>query len=479
MKSDRLAPLYEQLQPVRNGHTREEVTQSQRARLFGAMIATVAERGYSAITVNELCARAGVSKRTVYDHFPSKEAYFLATYDLVSYRTIKRIAGAYQAAQDWEEQMRGAFQALASEINEQPTATRLALVEALGAGRGALERVERTSRTFERMLLTGFADSSDEDTPDPLIVKGLVGGIMWALRLNLKLAADDPGIAADEDARWSEIADRLREWVLAYRSPARWQAEPLVYWGTASPVPGALLESPCPSPAHRQDRGLGTDGAPAVGGVPADERMRMLGSALRIAARGGCANMTVAQIVEDAGTSHEVFFTFFDDCQQCVLEAVRQGTRDAYRHVEEACADASDWAGAVHLGARALMEYLAAHPALARVAFVEILMLGPAGVNYSMALIDELSSLLADCMPSAERPGELVARAVAGAVWEIVRHYVTRDGTHDLPNVADRVDYLLLAPVIGPDDAIEVILRAKNREAERELQAIAGGEVMV
>jgi AcrR family transcriptional regulator len=474
MKPDRLAPLYAQLQPLRNGHTREEVTQSQRARLFGAMIAMVAERGYSAITVNELCARAGVSKRTVYDHFPSKEAYFLATYDLVSYRTIKRIAAAYQSAhdsQDWEERMCDAFQALACELHEQPAATRLALIEALGAGRGALERIERVSRTFEQMLLAGLADASPEHTPDPLIVKGLVGGITWALRLSLDPAAED--VAAGGEGCFYEIADRLCEWVIAYRSPAVWDAAPVAYRGPGARVLGGLLEAVCPSSAHTQNRGLGTDGAPA------DERMRMLDSALRIAARGGCANMTVGQIVEDSGSSEEVFFAFFDDCQQCVLEAVRQGTREAYRQIEEACADARDWAEAVHLGARALMEYLAGNPALARVAFVEILMLGPAGVKYSMALIDELSSLLADCMPSAERFDELVARAVAGAVWEIVRHCVTRDETQDLPKLADHIDYLVLSPVIGADDAIEVILQTTNREAERELQAIAGGEVMV
>jgi AcrR family transcriptional regulator len=438
-------PLYEQLQPLRNGHTREEVTQSQRARLFAAMIATVAEHGYSASTVSELCARAGVSKRTVYAHFASKEAYFLATYDLVCSQTIKRIAGAYQSAQDREQGMRDAFQALLREAHEQPAAARLALIEAPGAGRGARERIERTSRTFERMLAAGLADGSREEAPDPLVVKGLVGGITWALRMKLEFAT------GGED-RSSEIADRLCAWVLAHRaSPALWGAEPLARRRTA------VAQMP----------------------AQANERMRMLGSALRLAARRGCANLTVTQIMEDSGSSHEAFFACFDDCEQCTLEAVRQGVRDAYRHVEEACAGAGDWPEAVQLGARALMEYLAGNPAFARVAFVETLMLGPAGVKYSIALIDELSSLLVDCMPSAESPGELVPRAVAGAVWEIVRHYVTRDMTHELADVAGRVAYMVLTPVIGPDDAIEVILHAQNREAERELQAIAGGEVLV
>jgi AcrR family transcriptional regulator len=450
------ARLYPQLQPRRNGHTRGEVRQNQRARLFGAMIATVAERGYAATTVGQLRARAGVSKRTVYDHFPSKDAYFLATYDLLVSRAIKRVSEAFAAERDSEQQMRSAFQAIAHEVCEEPQSARFVLVEALGAGREALEHRNRAVRRLERMVSTGLSKGSAGAVPDPLIVKGLVGGIMWALRLNLKLPAHDAAVAVDDGARWSEIADRLREWVLAYTSPARWEAEPVAYWRPASGVSGALLEPSYPSPGHSQSRGLATDRAPA------DERMRMLDSALRIAARGGPANLTVAQIVQDSGSCEQVFFTLFDDPQQCVLEAVRQGTRDAYRCVEDACAGASDWAGAVHLGARALMEHLAAHPALARVAFVEILMLGPAGVKHSMALMDELSCLLADCMPSAEPSRETVARAVAGAVWEIVGHLVTRDGTTDLPEVADRVAYLILAPVIGPDDAAQGVGAARR-----------------
>ena len=52
------------------GTPREDVLANQRQRLFGAMVASVAERGYVATTVNDLAEISGVSSRTFYDFFP-------------------------------------------------------------------------------------------------------------------------------------------------------------------------------------------------------------------------------------------------------------------------------------------------------------------------------------------------------------------------------------------------------------------------
>ena len=61
------------------GTPREEVVANQRERLFGAMVASVGERGYQATTVGDLASISGVSSRTFYELFPDKKACFLAT----------------------------------------------------------------------------------------------------------------------------------------------------------------------------------------------------------------------------------------------------------------------------------------------------------------------------------------------------------------------------------------------------------------
>ena len=59
------------------GNRAEEVAQSQRERVFGAMVVSVAERGYTATKVSDLAEISGVSSRTFYDLFGDKQNCFL------------------------------------------------------------------------------------------------------------------------------------------------------------------------------------------------------------------------------------------------------------------------------------------------------------------------------------------------------------------------------------------------------------------
>ncbi|MFB9234340.1 TetR/AcrR family transcriptional regulator [Plantactinospora siamensis] len=57
-----------------DGRSRRRV--DTRQRLFEAAVALIAEQGYSATTVDDIAARAGVAKGTVYYNFSSKTALF-------------------------------------------------------------------------------------------------------------------------------------------------------------------------------------------------------------------------------------------------------------------------------------------------------------------------------------------------------------------------------------------------------------------
>src|ERR1700755_2665292 len=65
------------LRPGR-GTPRREAERNQRERLFAAMVATVAEKGYEATTVADLVELSGVSRSAFYRHFDDKQACFLA-----------------------------------------------------------------------------------------------------------------------------------------------------------------------------------------------------------------------------------------------------------------------------------------------------------------------------------------------------------------------------------------------------------------
>jgi TetR/AcrR family transcriptional regulator of autoinduction and epiphytic fitness len=58
--------------------THQRLTDRKRAAIISAAIEEFLAAGYDATSMDRIAARASVSKRTVYNHFPSKEALFAA-----------------------------------------------------------------------------------------------------------------------------------------------------------------------------------------------------------------------------------------------------------------------------------------------------------------------------------------------------------------------------------------------------------------
>lgn len=65
-----------------------------REKLLAAALGVIREQGYSATSVDDLCARAGVTKGAFFHHFKSKEALAVAAADHWSATTSALFAGA-------------------------------------------------------------------------------------------------------------------------------------------------------------------------------------------------------------------------------------------------------------------------------------------------------------------------------------------------------------------------------------------------
>src|SRR5437867_12956532 len=73
--------------------TRGQQTTATRTRLLKAAVAVLAEVGVDALTMQAVAERADVALRTVYNHFPSKDALVVDAFDvLVGY--VKNAIGA-------------------------------------------------------------------------------------------------------------------------------------------------------------------------------------------------------------------------------------------------------------------------------------------------------------------------------------------------------------------------------------------------
>lgn len=102
------------------------------------MAAAVAQRGYAQTSVADVLARAGVSRRSFYEHFENKLACFLAAFDAGA----DLLLGAIDAADDPDPFVAAGARvdAYLACLETNPEFARSYLIEVLAAGPEALER---------------------------------------------------------------------------------------------------------------------------------------------------------------------------------------------------------------------------------------------------------------------------------------------------------------------------------------------------
>jgi AcrR family transcriptional regulator len=83
-----------------------------RQRLLEGMAAAVRECGYRDSTVADVVRHARTSRRTFYEHFPSKQACFEALFREANAAMVRQIAAAVDRRAPWDVQARQAIEAL-------------------------------------------------------------------------------------------------------------------------------------------------------------------------------------------------------------------------------------------------------------------------------------------------------------------------------------------------------------------------------
>lgn len=149
------------------------------------MAELVVERGYAAVTVTEVVARAHVSKRTFYEQFAEREDCFLATYEALAEGPLQRIAAvaADPSVQDLglRAQVERASGAYLSALAERPDLTRTLLTQIASAGpRGRAVRRQVLHRFADLMQTLAGAGHAAHPEMLPLsedLALALVGGI--------------------------------------------------------------------------------------------------------------------------------------------------------------------------------------------------------------------------------------------------------------------------------------------------------------
>lgn len=155
---------------------------NQRARIIASLAEVCAQKGYRAVTVEDIIAQAGVSRRTFYDLFSDKEDCFLVAYERAINRLLNTIDVAYGAqGRPWPERMASGLQALLSVLAAEPSFARLVMVEVLAAGRSARELRDAALRRFEVFFEPPRAALPLAPAEQQLLASAVVGGLSETL----------------------------------------------------------------------------------------------------------------------------------------------------------------------------------------------------------------------------------------------------------------------------------------------------------
>jgi AcrR family transcriptional regulator len=244
--------------------------------MIAAMVEVASERGAGNVTVAQVVARSGVSRRTFYELFTDGEECLLAVMEdsLVCARSY--VLEVYDPQEAWRVRIRAALHALLEFVEEEPGRGRLLVVESLCAGRETLERRSRVLAELIRAVDAGRGESERSVALTPLTAEGVVGAVLSVIHARLLVPAR---VVKGGRPALVELTNPLIRMIA------------LPYLGAAA----ARKELDRPLPKHRRRAPHASDGAGHLNDLPMRVTYRTMCVLSAIASKPGASNARIGQ----------------------------------------------------------------------------------------------------------------------------------------------------------------------------------------
>lgn len=409
------------LRPGR-GTPREEAERNQRERIFAAMVATVAEKGYEATTVADVVDLSGVSRSAFYRHYEDKQACFLAAIEAMVKPTLERLQGDKSVAPGMER-ARHAFETLVETIVEQPAAAKMCIVEIYGAGPEGAALVDKMMDSATALAAGLFKQVPDREGMPIELVHAMVGGIQKVIHKRLYRG---------QEAELTELIPQLWDWLFCY------------------PVPPGPLKAT----RRRTVKALPFEDRQKLANPPE----RILRALAAVVAEKGYPDTTVADVVERAGTSQRTFYEHFKNKEDAIVAALDSGSAHMLAAALPAFRRAPDWKHAVHDTQEAMFAFGAEEPEYARMGGVEMYAAGKRALDQREIVTEGMEGLLAPGYELKPETPPIAAEAIGGALYSVLYDHVNKKGPETLPEIVPTVVYVTLAPFLEAEDAFEVAI---------------------
>jgi AcrR family transcriptional regulator len=413
--------------PPGRGTPRDVAERNQRERLFAAMVATVAKKGYEAMTVADLVELSGVSRSAFYQHFEGRQACFLATVGALADPTLENLPRVLGPGD--EEAAKGVFEETTRLIVDQPAAAKMCF-ELYAVGPAGIALAQRSIAKIGEQLKPLLESREGGGEMPPEILRALIGGVLRVIHKRLYLGQGDDLV---------ELGPQLWQWFFSYPPPPR---------------PLRVAQSPSRRTRSFEVRQEGSD--------KPDRILRALAS---IVAERDCPETTVAEVVTRAKMSQRAFYEHFANVGVGTIEAIGLVSSRIVATALPALRSGGGWQDRVRGAQEAILTFWVHEPEFARFSGVEMYARGRRMIEQREAVDEMFEKLLRPGYEFAPAMPAIAVEAIAGALEALMYEQLKARGPMGLPELVPASTYICLAPFLGSEQACAVATQVGQRSA--------------
>lgn len=188
--------------------THQRLTDRKRLAVISAAIEEFLAAGFDATSMDRIAARAGVSKRTVYNHFPSKETLFAEILQQLWNASHMGEAPAYHADRPLREQLLNLLLRKLKLMNDDAllSLARVAIAAGIHSPERARDMVARLGEREEDLTVWVRAAAADGRlrTADPVFAAQQLQGLMKAFAFWPQVTMGQSALSQDEQQKVAE-----------------------------------------------------------------------------------------------------------------------------------------------------------------------------------------------------------------------------------------------------------------------------------
>jgi AcrR family transcriptional regulator len=195
---------------------------------------------------------------------------------------------------------------------------------------------------------------------------------------------------------------------------------------------------------------------------PESRRQLILAAMIRVVGAKGYRQTSVADLIEEAGTSRTTFYKHFEDKHDCFLAAYEMLVEEVFSEVVANCDGNAPWMSRMTAGLTTIVDRFAVDPALARTAVVEVAAAGADARKLHWDAIARFTEYL-DAgreVAGVEELPENISLMSAGAVSGLIFDELLAGRAGQLPSRLPDLLFAMLVPYVGPQAAAAEMRRA-------------------